>query len=47
MLRLSRRWSLTATRPVIPEVGAEAFITGRHELYFRERDLFREGFKLR
>ena len=32
---------------IVPEVGGEAFITGRHELCFHEGDIFKEGFKLR
>ena len=32
---------------VLPEVGGEASITGRSELYFSKDDIFKEGFKLR
>jgi len=31
---------------VLPEVAGDAFITGKHELYFPEADPLREGFKL-
>jgi len=34
-------------KAVIPEVGGEAHITGRHELYFYPDDPFNKGFMLR
>jgi proline racemase len=34
-------------KAVVPEVGGEAYITGRHELYFYPEDPFSKGFMLR